>query len=529
MSLTISVISCAVIEPPPGGPQDKNAPDIKQSTPINGQLNYKGNTIELEFDEFIVQNNLNQELMVSPPLKHKPTIKVGSKWLKVTLKDTLLDNTTYTFSFGSGIKDFTEGNPLDSNVIVFSTGSFIDSGSVKGVLLNALTRSPEAKTLVMLYAQMGDSIPAKQRPIYYTKTNESGEFKIGYLKEGKYQVFCLDDKNNNYLYDLPNERIGFGSPIVIAGDSVPRIGLTLFGEAKRAQFYSGGKSEELGKIVLGFNKPVSNLKLKLIEPENTEWRYHIEYDENKDTVFVWTDLKVDKEIRIEITDGGEILDTASLKIKPFPTDSNELKKASPQIQTNIENGIAKYFEPLLVSLSRPIHSLEFKGYLVQNNDTVLLNPNSVVRKNDQIQINHTLKQESQYILTIYGNSFTDVLGFKNDTFKTSFKTQTDVEYANLSINLTNSFNSTCLVILMDQKGNVKEERVLKLNETSLNFNLLEPNKYQLKLIVDENSNGKWDPGSFTPRKQSERVIYFSGELDIKEGWDKKIEWIIPEE
>ena len=70
--------------------------------------------------------------------------------------------------------------------------------------------------------------------------------------------------------------------------------------------------------------------------------------------------------------------------------------------------------------------------------------------------------------------------------------------------------------------------LIVLDGKKIEFANLSPGKYKLKMIFDNNSNRKWDSGSFIPRKNPERVIYFSDQIEMKEGWDKKITWIIPE-
>jgi hypothetical protein len=59
----------------------------------------------------------------------------------------------------------------------------------------------------------------------------------------------------------------------------------------------------------------------------------------------------------------------------------------------------------------------------------------------------------------------------------------------------------------------------------LNIAQLPPGDYQLKILVDDNNNGKWDSGSFgfgNPNKQPEKVLNIQTKLNIKADWDNEI-------
>ncbi|MGY8952026.1 MAG: Ig-like domain-containing protein [Flavobacteriales bacterium] len=527
--------SCAIIQSPTGGPRDTSPPKIKKSDPISGTTSFEGNSIALDFDEFVVLNNLNQELIVSPPLKHKPDFKIKGKSLFISFRDTLEENTTYTFNLGTGIKDYHEGVVLDSNIIVFSTGNSIDSGKVIGSVQDAFTLKPINNTLVMLYSDFADSIPAKEKPFYYSKSKKSGEFLIDYLKHGQYQLFVLEDKNNNFKYDLPNERIGFSDSKINVGDTLQEleyVKVHLFREFISNQFFVGSEIKQYGKILLGFNQPLKSLSLKVLNGDIKSNWYLPEYDLEKDTVWIWTNLEVEEgqSLEIEISDNGVTLDTIELKLKPKPSTEKGLLGLKPSIKIKEKSGIVKYFEDLKITSSNPIIDLNIKGIIIRENDTVgiSLNSSGFDEERKEFTLPIKLKQESNYTLYIYKNSFTDIFGLTNDTMKFEFKTLSDIEYASLEVKVENASGSPKIIQLTTESN---EEVIRELTVTDgrkIEFTNLSPGKYKLKMIFDNNSNRKWDSGSFIPRKNPERVIYFSDQIEMKEGWDKKITWIIPE-
>ena len=54
--------------------------------------------------------------------------------------------------------------------------------------------------------------------------------------------------------------------------------------------------------------------------------------------------------------------------------------------------------------------------------------------------------------------------------------------------------------------------------------LFTPGEYDLRILFDENKNGKWDPGQFFGiRRQPEKVIPIIRKLTVKANWDNEID------
>jgi len=108
-----------------GGPKDETPPVMIKAEPENLTTNFKDSKIRLTFDEYIKLQDIQDQLIVSPPFKYRPEISPQGgvqKYLELKIKDTLLPNTTYTINFGQSVQDNNEGNPLSFLSYVFSTG-----------------------------------------------------------------------------------------------------------------------------------------------------------------------------------------------------------------------------------------------------------------------------------------------------------------------------------------------------------------------------------------------------------------------
>ena len=73
----------------------------------------------------------------------------------------------------------------------------------------------------------------------------------------------------------------------------------------------------------------------------------------------------------------------------------------------------------------------------------------------------------------------------------------------------NNLNNKNLIIelLSGSKQNELIERQFISTSTKVVFDLLEPKKYTIRAIIDENKNNKWDTGSYLQKRHAEKIIY----------------------
>ena len=218
------------------GPKDTQPPQVIKIRPPNYSAHFKGDRFEIDFDEFIELNNINQSLLISPPMDELPDFKAKGKTLLVKFNEELKENTTYTLFFGDAIVDITEKNPVIENTYIFSTGDRVDSMSMEGKVINAIDLQPAADVFVMLYKVTDkavtlndngnrdielDSMPMLFKPFYLSKTNENGQYKFNGLADEKYLIFALRDLNSNHIFDQPTEEIAFLDSLVKPAYSGP--------------------------------------------------------------------------------------------------------------------------------------------------------------------------------------------------------------------------------------------------------------------------------------------------------------------
>ena len=199
---------------PQGGPKDTMPPDILNVTPANGSVNFSGNTIVIQCNEYLQMKDAANQVLMSPPQRRTPTVKALGKKVVVTFEEPLRDSTTYLIDFGKSICDLNEGNPIESYAYAFSTGPQIDTLQMSGVLINAENLNPISDMLIGIHDDLRDSAFLNKVFVSIARTDEKGHFTLRNLHAGKYHIYALNDISKDYVYQ-PGEGLAFSDSLFI--------------------------------------------------------------------------------------------------------------------------------------------------------------------------------------------------------------------------------------------------------------------------------------------------------------------------
>jgi hypothetical protein len=545
LSAWLVAASCANIVTPTGGIKDVIPPAVLESSPETGAKNYNGKNIKITFDEFVKLTDVATQVIISPFSLEQPDIKVKGKSVVVSFNDTLKSNTTYSIAFGDAISDITENNILSAYHFVFSTGSVIDSLSIKGVVKNAFTQKVESSIYVMLYTMYDDSVPIKETPLYLARTGANGTFDFYNIPGGQYKIFALKDVNSNYLFDQPNEKIAFLESLLkpLAIDTIKdtalaknSVQLNLFEENAATQRMMKSYPAMYGKVNLVFRKPLETFDLNEIIKKGSG--FMTEINKTKDTLSLWMKNPDDDSLFLEVRENNVILDTAEIALIKKGAKSKDKTGGSSIPTLRIKHSIANksaydYFKAVTIDFSDPISKYDFsKVIITENKDTVMASfrfdysgilSDTIRRK---LVIDYKWKEGTNYTLFIPPATFRDIFNLPNDTLKVDFKTSEQKNYGNIILNVkSENLNDHLIVQLVTESDAMIYEKFLSGSGT-VKFDFVSPGSYKFKLIVDSNNNGKWDTGNYLKNIQPEKVFYDPSSIQVKANWDMNLEWSI---
>ena len=508
----VVMASCAKRGNITGGPKDTIAPVLKASFPKNFSTNFNGKEIKLVFDEYVKLKNINKQLIISPPMKNQPEIlpQNASKTLTIKLKDTLQSNTTYSLNFGQSIEDNNEGNPFSQFKYVFSTGLYIDSLKISVKVKDALEKKTDNFVSVMLYEineKFNDSTIYKQSPSYITNTLDSLEVvTIENIKAGKYLLVALKDNGNN-KFNPKSDKIGFQKQyITIPNDTIFEV--VLFKE--KLSFKAIKPTQASGnKLIMGYEGNPKDMKVSVKNGSETVPSIVTQF-QKKDSVQVWfKPIKADS-LQV-VVEKDNFKKDFLVKMKKQKTDTLSL---SPYF-----SGTLPLRERFALASSIPLVKFDKSKISIFNKDSIAV-PFETEYDDFQQKLYFNFNKEplEKYKIQLMPGAVTDFLEKSNDTLTYRIATKNASDYGNLKVILEKAKRFPIIVELTDKDGKVKATAYTE-SDPVIEFLALEPDKYTLRIIYDDNKNKVWDTGSFMERRQSEKVIYFPKELDVRANWD----------
>lgn len=532
--LVLLFVRCAQITPLTGGARDVDPPKVLKMIPENASLNFNPGLIEIQFDEYIVLKDVANQLIITPQTKEFPDVEATGKKVRIKFNEALLPNTTYKLAFGNAITDLRESNVLQNFEYIFSTGSSIDSLSMKGQIIRALDKKPVSGLLVGLYpVNANDSIIYKDKPLYTSRTDNNGSYRFSYLPDKDFKIAAILDQNKNLMYDGSEEELAFINKQVHPGDSlIPEM--YLFKEIPVKSFVKKTVSAEYGKALVIYNKPQPEIK-RVRATSLLGWSSSYV----RDTVKVYYKNSFDTLNALIELEGGRT-DTVLVKI-PSANTVERMKKSfmlNYSFQTSFSSTLLYSAVPEF-SLNVParindidhrkIKLIEVKDTMRKQIDfTFTPNQNEIV---SSFKLNATFKPDQNYEIQLDSAAFSSADGRFNPKVVYKLKTTSEEDYAILNLKLLFPKKENYVVLLLDEKEQLVRESKIELSlastsEKVITYKDLLPGNYFIRVIEDANKNGLFDTGNYFQHQQAEIIYVNPSPLKLLSGWEVENEWIV---
>jgi hypothetical protein len=219
-------LACASVQPPPGGPPDKEPPKIVHVVPESGAVvpNFNGD-LEIQFDEVIdeqaaggggaAMSGLEKQILLSPvrgPVKvswHRTRVTVRPKegWKK----------RVYRLEILPGFTDLRRNRFDSTKTILFTTGPEIGQARLGGIALKWIDQTILQHALI-------EAVPLPDSAGFMTFADSGGQFELTNLQPGRYVVYATNDENGDRRRGL---REAYDSTIVTV-DSTANVALFTF-------------------------------------------------------------------------------------------------------------------------------------------------------------------------------------------------------------------------------------------------------------------------------------------------------------
>lgn len=540
------IFSCARQTTPTGGPRDTIPPTLISSLPQNGTVNFKGKAIQLNFDEAVILNNPREQIIITPDLGKPVEAKVKKNQVTINLETELVPNTTYSVNFREAVQDITEKNPAQSLKLAFSTGTYIDSLSIDGTVTDALTRKESKEATVALFQSDTFNIFV-YRPTHFTKADAKGRFKIENLKPGNYYIYAFDDKNKNLIADSKTESYGFVQDIFTLSHNIDSIRVPLVRLDSRPIIITGARPS--GTF---FNiKTSKNLDHYTIRALDNQ-PIISSFGEDFANIRVYNTFDEIDSVGVHFTATDSIqhvIDTTLyVKFQERVTKPENFQFQLQDLQVVGTKGIIKgnlqFNKPVLaVNFDSLFYRIDSTTFVTFTNENLrwdsLRNKLSIEKQFDKNLIPKTTasttqqrpranagapqsdrKRSSSNEFYIGNAAFISIeLDSSRRLVEKSAPTKLEETGVLLVEVQTSAPNFFVQLLNKDYKVLASTRNIKKFN-----FEDLQPGDYQLRLIIDTDNNGKWDPGNFYENRPPEVVYYYLNEksipiINLKANWE----------
>ena len=559
LTLPVLLQNCAQVAQPPGGKKDTIAPKIVTSNPKFRELNYKGQSVELEFNEYVNSENLQQKITITPQDSNTFIVKSLPLGVRLNFAKPFLPNTTYTIDFSDGIKDITERNIAKDTKVVFSTGSFIDSLGLAGNVVDDESRRPLLSFVVGLFAAT-DTLPiTRKRPQYFARTDSNGNYRIENVKAGQYKVYGFDDKDLNLVNNTPGERVAFRDSVLNLTKNYTGIDMVAFRGYGKPRVSRRERTDEalglelssgIADYKIRFGKLISTTAVSTsgVSTSTTSTSANstsaastsatattvtstsfvpsssgdtlVSFLENPKMIrfFRPADRAADDTIHVVIMAEDSVGNVTQLReriyFSPLKTKTKNRTPLSVQITPPTGGPIDNQLDFTLV-FSKPVFSFKPELIVIGPDSTKpfkLTAQNLTWRNNNsRLEIKQPTKLRDSLFFQLQKGAFISVQGDTLAKYTARYKLAEEDSYGLISGKINpvtmGVAGSNFIVELLDEKYTVQRTAY---GETNYSFGRLKPGLYRIRLIVDSNGNKKRDIGNVQKGIQPERIIYYKG-------------------
>jgi len=534
LSLLI-IFSCAAVMSPPGGPKDIIPPKLVETIPPDGTTHFKGNKVELVFNEYLDEDTIERAVIILPSSDKKLEFTYKGKRIYVEFPDSLFENQTYIISINRELSD-EHGVKLDKGVqVAFSTGSKIDQGSISG----KIEYFNEASLNLWKVRDSIDYIKFYERkPDYVFDASNNGGFEFKYLSSGEYRLTAVDRAVSGMPINLERTIYGLGwlPEIKISNQKkIEGVNIRILEKTGPIKMINAESLQQSwGRISFSgdIKDIVDDLSIELIAEDSViiSADYFLNPKDNSKLYFI-TENQINNYVSIRTNslkkNSINIVDSSKIRLKMESfNDTTDLSIIQPNSKYILDIEQEK-IKPLKIIFSNLINTkLNKKSFSIARDSIVIpfeffwespLSINLFPKNNWEPNSSYTLRIMRDLIAPIYGRSLKDSIA------SIDFKTSSYTGFGSLLINTNIESNEQIFAELKNVEKLVPEFRsVVNSSGNTSMINIPEGN-YFLMFFKDIDNNKVYSPGNIYPYVPSEWFYNYPDTVEIRSNWDMELE------
>ncbi len=208
------------------------------------------------------------------------------------------------------------------------------------------------------------------------------------------------------------------------------------------------------------------------------------------------------------------------KLNERKTEDKRLKYTA-----SLDNGQQDLLNPLVLTFNRKIN--QWDSSKIRLMDTLFRPITGYHISMDSTQtkfsIQYPWKEKTSFRIIIAKDAFSDTAGVnlpKADSAR--FVTKKEADYGSFRLRFANLDISKHPVLQLIQENKIIES--IPLTGADYSRKRFRPGEYELRILLDQNQNGDWDPGSYLLKRQPELVRSYSKKMVIRADRDTDLRY-----
>lgn len=515
-------ISCASIQYPEGGNKDTTPPKIIKTSPTLPTYNFKKNALKIYFNEYIKNEDYSKEVLFSPLQAKPPKVLNYAKKIKIVFQEPLQDTLTYILTIGKNIKDFNEGNHLNTYIqYPISRSSTFDTCKIQTIINIGHPLLKISQMYIAIYPT--DSIFSADD--YYHKSPlylfpiENDSIELNYIHPNYYKIIAFQDHNNDRKFQK-NENIAINADnrINLLNKQLQHINLVLFPVDDTPVKIKKLTWKDSLTVDIETNEPIIKDSL-IITTKDFPLLYKVDESKNQlITLYFNQPIKDSTFIKlIHLTDTlGNKTDTI-LKLIP-----QKIKSKREPLVINSPKIYPTFWK---ISANFPLDSSAFPYFTIKDSSQKIISLPYRIQENSLIVdvLQDHIDTAMHYTIIIDSN-LTAFQGQKPDsTIIFSFKPSDYNKLCKLSLNINSNYKDFIGVLKHKESKNF-----IYFDKDETEFEELQEGNYELVIIDDTNHNNRWDTGKLVPFQYPERLYIHPTLISLKSSLHTTLQVDVPD-
>lgn len=196
-----------------------------------------------------------------------------------------------------------------------------------------------------------------------------------------------------------------------------------------------------------------------------------------------------------------------------------------RLSYNLTGGLSQDVQsPLEISFNNPLKKFEAVKFILRDsNYKPVAATNWIIDSSrTKITLDVPWQEAMGYRIIVDTSAIVDSANLrltKVDTIR--FTTRQQSDYGNVVLRFSNLDLAKHPVLQFVQGEEVKKSYPLNTAEWSNKY--VNPGEYEIRILFDDNNNGKWDPGDYSKKLQPEKAITLTQKISVKANWDNERE------